>query len=53
MKTLFVFAALVAFAAAVTPMPLDSVTLQIEFPKKLESRHAPYWFIAAARGYSI
>jgi hypothetical protein len=53
MKTLLLFAALILFAAAVTPMPLDSVTLQIEIPSKKEDRHQQYWFMTMARGYSI
>jgi hypothetical protein len=52
MKTLIAFAALVAFAAAATPMPTDSVTLEIVFPEKKSDRAQPYWFIAA-RGYDI
>jgi hypothetical protein len=52
MRTLFVFTALVVFAAAATPMPLDSVTLEIVFPEKKTDRAQPYWFIAA-RGYDI
>jgi hypothetical protein len=53
MRTLFVFAALIVFAAAVTPMPLDSVTLEIVFPEKKTDRAQPYWNISMARGYSI
>jgi hypothetical protein len=53
MKTLIAFALLVLFAAAVTPMPLDSVTLQIEIPSKKEDRHQQYWFLTMMRGYSI
>jgi hypothetical protein len=52
MKTLIAFAALIVFAAAVTPMPLDSVTLELVFPEKKSDRAQPYWFIAA-RGYAI
>jgi hypothetical protein len=53
MKTLFVFAVLVVVAAGATPMPLDSVTLQIEFPDKKGDRHQQYWFLTMARGYAI
>jgi hypothetical protein len=53
MKALLLFAALVVFVAAATPMPLDSVTLQIEFPNKKEDRHQQYWFLTMARGYAI
>jgi hypothetical protein len=53
MKTVLVFVAFVIVAAAVTPAPMDSVILQIEFPSKKEDRIQPYWFLTMARGYAI
>jgi hypothetical protein len=53
MKTVLVFVAFVIVAAAVTPAPMDSVILQIEFPDKKQDRHQQYWFLTMARGYAI